>query len=68
VEEARHVLERLARIEALERAGAPPAELLLELCSLVHEAEIWAECEGGDAADEATARLRAALARDMINA
>jgi hypothetical protein len=41
---------------------------LSELCSLVSEAETWAAREGGDVADEATARLRAALARDMITA
>jgi hypothetical protein len=66
MEEAVHVLERLERIEALRAAGAPAAELLAELRSLVTEAEAWARVEGGDAGEAAVARLRVALARDMI--
>jgi triphosphoribosyl-dephospho-CoA synthetase len=62
MEEARRVLERLRRIEALERRSAPPDELLAELRTLVREAETWlrAEPEPGAAAD-ALARCSAAL-------
>jgi hypothetical protein len=66
MEEARRVLERLERIDALEGAGAAPQELLGELRELLREAEAWARIEGGDAGSEAVERLRAALARDMI--
>jgi hypothetical protein len=62
MEEARRVLERLRRIEALERRSAPTEELLGELRTLVREAETWlrAEPEPGSAAD-ALARCSAAL-------
>jgi hypothetical protein len=62
MEEARRVLERLHRIEALERGSAPSGELLAELRSLVLEAETWlrSEPEPGGAA-EALARCAAAL-------
>ena len=67
MDEARRVLERLARIEALDRAKAAPGELLDELRALVREAEEWTRAEGGDAdADAAVRRLRASLAHDMI--
>lgn len=62
------VLERLERIETLDRAGAPAAELLVELRALVREAEAWSRSEGGDAGEEAVERLRSALARAMIAA
>ena len=68
MDEARKVVERLDRIEELERRGAEPAELLTELRGLLHEAEAWVRVEGGDAADEAVARLRGALARDAVPA
>jgi triphosphoribosyl-dephospho-CoA synthetase len=63
MEEARRVLERLARIAELERTQAPAPELLGELRELVREAEEWlrAEPEQGSAAD-ALATCRAALA------
>lgn len=60
------MIERLARIDALDRAAASPAELLAEVRCLLHEAEAWARTEGGDAGEDAVARLRSALARDMI--
>ncbi len=73
MEEARAVLERLERIEALERRGAARLELLGELRQLVREAEAWARAEGGDAGERAVDGLRSALgvcaeagARDMI--
>ena len=60
------VLERLARIELLEREGAPAEQLLDELRLLLGEAEAWAQHEGGEAGAEAVGKLRSALARDMI--
>jgi hypothetical protein len=45
MEEARRVLERLARIEELERVHAPADELLGELHELVKEAEAWVRVE-----------------------
>jgi hypothetical protein len=68
MDEALTVLERLERIETLDRAGAPAAELLAELRALVREAEAWTRREGGDAGEEAVERLRSALARAMIAA
>jgi hypothetical protein len=63
MEEARRVLERLARISDLEREQASPSELLGELRELVREAEDWARAEpAGEEAERALARCRAALA------
>ena len=62
------MLVRLERIQALDRAGAPPAELLAEVRALVGEAERWSRREGGDAGEAAVARLRDALARAIIAA
>jgi hypothetical protein len=61
MDEARAVLARLDRIEALEREDAPPGVLLEELRGLVHEAEAWARREGGDRARDAVERCAAAL-------
>lgn len=57
------MLERLERIEALERAGASPPVLLVEVRALLLEAEAWARREGadGEAAVAAVDRCRAAL-------
>ena len=66
MDEATAVLRQLERIEALEAAGASPAQVLEELRELVAEAEAWARREGGDRATNAVERLRTALARDMI--
>ena len=41
------MLARLARIEALEREGAPPRALLSEVRSLLVEAETWIAVEPG---------------------
>jgi hypothetical protein len=68
MEEARSVLERFERIESMRRANAGPVELLGELRALLREAEEWTRLEGGEAGDAAVARLREALARDMIGA
>ena len=61
MEEARRVIERLERIDALDRATASPAELLGELRGLLHDAEAWVRAEGGEAGESAVARLRSAL-------
>jgi hypothetical protein len=68
MDEARRVLERLERIEALDRADASPAELLAELRGLLEDGDAWARVEGGDAAGDALTRLREALARDAVPA
>jgi len=61
MDEARAVLARLDRIEALEREGAPPGVLLEELRGLVHEAETWVGLEGGERAKKAVDRCASAL-------
>jgi hypothetical protein len=66
MDESVAVIERLKRIDELERAGAEPAEILAELRLLVVEAERWARKEGDAPADTAVAAVRSALARDMI--
>jgi hypothetical protein len=57
MEEARAVLARLERIEALEREGAGMKPLLAELRELVREATDWAERERDPRAREAAAAL-----------
>jgi hypothetical protein len=57
MEEARAVLTRLERIEALEREGAGVAPLLAELRELVREAGAWAEREGDPRAQAAAEGL-----------
>lgn len=63
MDEALKVMERLARIESLERDGCPADELLGEVRALLHEAEAWvrAEPSGTERAAEALDRSRAAL-------
>ena len=56
MEQARAVLDRLSRIEELERQGAPPRLLLGEVRALLHEAEVWVRSEGRGV-DEARAAL-----------
>ncbi len=63
MDETRAVLERLERIEALDRAGAGRAALLPELRALLDEAEAWSSTEGGDAGADAVEGVRSALAR-----
>jgi hypothetical protein len=63
MDEARAVMRRLERIEALEREGGNPAALLAEMQALVREAEAWARIEGDERASEAAAAL---AARAMI--
>ena len=69
MDEARTVLRRLQRIEALEREGAPARWLLAEVGALVEEAETWlsverieAEVPGADLAEAALGRCRDSLA------
>lgn len=61
-------LARLDRIDALDRSGAAPGELLAELRSLLREAEEQAREEktATNATEEVVGRLRTALARDII--
>jgi hypothetical protein len=76
MEPSHQVLARLERIGALDRNGAAPAELLAELRELVREAEACTrDCEaaaqeGSETTEhetgEVVARLRTALARDII--
>lgn len=56
------VLERLRRIDALERERAPAPALLAEVRALLLEAEEWVRREGDDRAECALDRCRAALA------
>ena len=64
MDEARSVLRRLERIEALERRGSPAELMLAELRELVAEAEAWVRVEPGptDGAEDAIERLRQAVA------
>lgn len=57
MEEARAVLARLERIEALEREGASVPSLLAELRELVREATDWADRERDPHAREVAAEL-----------
>ena len=60
MEEAHALLARLERIEALDRASAPPELLLPELQALVHEAEAWARRERDPDAEAAAAECASA--------
>ena len=57
MDEAR-VLARLDRIDALDRSGAAPGELLAELRGLLEDAETAASASGGG--EEVVERLRTA--------
>ncbi len=63
MDEARAVLQRLGRIEALEREEAPPRWILAEVRELLREADAWLEAErsGADLAAEALERCREAI-------
>ena len=67
MDEAR-VLARLDRIDALDRDGAAPVELLAELRGLLREAEELAreKRQTPSGTKEVVERLRTALARDII--
>jgi hypothetical protein len=72
MDEAR-VLARLDRIDELKRSGAAPAELLAqlqaELRALLREAEATTRTndDAKSKTEEVVGRLRAALARDIID-
>ena len=68
MEEARAVLDRLGRIETLERRGVPARLLLGEVRALLHEAELWARREGSgvEAAEATLERCRDALAEGRV--
>ena len=67
MDEARAVVERLNRIEALDREGAPAATLLAELRELVREAEAWVQVEHEpERAVDAVERCKAALERQIL--
>jgi hypothetical protein len=61
VDESQAVLERLRKIEALDREGVGSEELVEELRALLVEAEAWSRREGGDAGSRAVHDLRSAL-------
>lgn len=62
VDQARAVLTRLERIDALKQADAPVGVLLGEVRELLVEAEAWVAADRpGEAAAEALARSRKAL-------
>lgn len=67
MDEARAVLARLERLEALERAAAPSDALLAELRLLVTEAEAWVRADRpGVDAEHAVACCSAALEGRLI--
>jgi hypothetical protein len=71
MEEARAVLARLERIEALERENADAPSLLAELRELVREAAEWADAERDPRARAAAEALllvagRGGAARDEV--
>jgi hypothetical protein len=65
MDEARAVIHRLERIEALEHEGAAPQLLLAEVRELLREGEAWvrAERDGTELATEAIERCRLAHGR-----
>ena len=70
MDEARAVIDRLERIEAMDRAGADAPSLLAELRELVREATEWADVEDDPEARAAAEALlvadRRGAARDEV--
>jgi hypothetical protein len=70
MEEARAVIDRLERIEAMDRAGADAPSILVELRELVREATEWADVEDDPEARAAAEALLVAgdrgAARDEV--
>ena len=64
MDEARAVIHRLERIEALEREGAGPKQLLAEVRELLREGEAWLETEQEGTEPAADALERCRLASD----
>lgn len=65
MDEARAVLERLERIEILDREGAPATLMLAEVRELLREAETWSKAEGDARASAAVERTKKALAQPV---
>jgi hypothetical protein len=65
MDEARAVIHRLKRIEALEREGAAPQLLLAEVRELLREGEEWVRAERGGADRAGGALERCRLAHDV---
>ncbi|MFL6067790.1 MAG: hypothetical protein ACJ74N_08640 [Gaiellaceae bacterium] len=68
MDEAHAVIERLNRIEALEREHAPAPMLLAELRELVREAEAWVRIEGDERAEQAVELCKEAMAVEIVHA
>jgi hypothetical protein len=68
MDEARQVLERLERIDVLRREGAPAADLLAEVRSLLAEGERWLATETPEGIDRARAALADCQAGLVSNA
>jgi hypothetical protein len=66
--EARAVMRRLDRIEALDRERAHPGTLLAELRALVHEAEAWVRVEGDERSADAVDAMKEAMAHEIVRA
>ena len=68
MEEARAVLQRLQRIELLDRERADPRTVLAELRELVREAEEWVRVEGEpERAAAAVERCKEAMADEIVH-
>ena len=67
MDEARAVIDRLNRIEALDRERASASTLLAELRELVREAEVWARREGDERAELAVERCKEAMADEIVH-
>lgn len=69
MDEARAVIHRLERIEALEREGAAPQLLLAEVRELLREGEEWVRAERigiGSAAEALVGPAAEALERSRL--
>ena len=55
MDEARAVIERLERIERLDRSATPAEVVIDELRALVREAEAWTRAERADTKEAETA-------------
>ena len=66
--EARTVMRRLDRIEALDRESAHPGTLLAELRALVHEAEAWVRAEGDERSAAAVDAMKEAMTHEIVRA
>ena len=64
MDEARAVIHRLKRIEALEAEGAAPQLVLAEVRELLREGEAWVRAERDGTEPAATALERCRLAHD----